>query len=459
MAQNPDFRPSLISFCGGKSPGNVVSSATAGYIYFRHLLAAQSIDLDMSSTLFYCDDTATTERDAMDHITQHVYHHCLPQWQTATHTALHKNNKQQQQQQPQKYKDARRTTTFTKPPKLSVHFTLVSTEYHLCNLNDIHHRSPLQSRLKPIQDMDQTTLYSTASNPLDDASYYSRRTSTILEEEEEEYLSDEYYDDNDLLMEEVERGIVDTSWSFQYSTYPFIYAKEEAVAFLGKCFLLGEELMPLLVNMRGVVEQKEFFQRDNFLLLASIRRSLVSHVECLYNPTRALRKGLSSYQTTTSSSSSTTTTTTTSRIQNRNNSIDVVLEGALLSLGRCVDLVRPAGLLVSSVSMKNWIRALQALEHSMSEIRRVCDPDRPLPATEWGKLHDDDEPILHIPVGLQPPLDPNNDPRIIIHQTNNNTIDSTRASSVRRQDIIDDDDNDDDDPLLLQDEFEIILEE
>ncbi len=51
---------------------------------------------------------------------------------------------------------------------------------------------------------------------------------------------------------------VDTSWSFQYGTYPFLHSSEinaDAILFLGKCYLLGEELTPLLVNMRGVVEQ------------------------------------------------------------------------------------------------------------------------------------------------------------------------------------------------------------
>ena len=34
--------------------------------------------------------------------------------------------------------------------KVDVHFTLVSTEYHLCNLNDVHHRSPGKSFLQPL---------------------------------------------------------------------------------------------------------------------------------------------------------------------------------------------------------------------------------------------------------------------------------------------------------------------
>ena len=65
------------------------------------------------------------------------------------------------------------------------------------------------------------------------------------------------------------------------------------------------------------------------------------------------------------------------------------MEGALLSLGRCVDLVKPAGLHVGSVSREDWKKALRALEHSMNDSRCFCDPDRPLLPSEWGKLVDD----------------------------------------------------------------------
>ena len=63
---------------------------------------------------------------------------------------------------------------------------------------------------------------------------------------------------------------------------------------------------------------------------------------------------------------------------------------ALLSLGRCIDLVKPAGLLVSSVPAAMWSKALFHLEESMSRIKTVCDPDQPLDAAQWGRLFDDE---------------------------------------------------------------------
>lgn len=76
--------------------------------------------------------------------------------------------------------------------------------------------------------------------------------------------------------------------------------------------------------------------------------------------------------------------------------IIVVLESALLNLGRCIDLVKPAGLLVSSVPANTWSRALDALQKSMDHIQTVCDPDQPLEPTEWGKLSDYEEQVIDL---------------------------------------------------------------
>ena len=67
--------------------------------------------------------------------------------------------------------------------------------------------------------------------------------------------------------------------------------------------------------------------------------------------------------------------------------IDIQLEGALLSLGRATDLVRPAGTFSSQpVPQKDWRLALHHLQDFMIRIERACDPDRQLPANKWGDL-------------------------------------------------------------------------
>ena len=48
--------------------------------------------------------------------------------------------------------------------------------------------------------------------------------------------------------------MTNTSWSFQYGKCPFLHGHDEAIVFLGQCYLLGKELTLLLVNVKGVVE-------------------------------------------------------------------------------------------------------------------------------------------------------------------------------------------------------------
>lgn len=133
-------------------------------------------------------------------------------------------------------------------------------------------------------------------------------------------------------------------------------------------------------------------------MLVSIRRSLVAHVEDLGRPRNTLRRKLQLYAETAAHSKirQKRENPNKNQLSDEDNilvdrPIDQVLEGALSSLGRCIELVRPAGLFVSSVSKTDWVKALNALELSMSEIRSVCDPDRPLHPSEWGKLVEDAE--------------------------------------------------------------------
>jgi hypothetical protein len=68
--------------------------------------------------------------------------------------------------------------------------------------------------------------------------------------------------------------------------------------------------------------------------------------------------------------------------------IIVVLELALLNLGWCLDLAKPVGLLVISIPVATWTKALFNLEESMSQIKAVCNPDQSLNPVDWGKLFD-----------------------------------------------------------------------
>jgi hypothetical protein len=323
--EEPEFRPNLVCFCGGVAEGSHVANSDAGYIFFRHMCEAQGIDLEGVS--IYIDNSSKSDGEAVKHVTDELKKKYIPKW----------------------LEDSPETTDLMQKT-IGVHFTLVSTEYHLCNMNDVHHRSPEQSLLKEMENMGRDFLDHPRSS----------------------------FDRSSSIRGNAISGLIKTSWSFQYATYPYIYAKNDLVAFLGKCYLLAEELVPLLVNMKAVVDQKEFFQRDNYLILASIRRSLVEEIETLHKPSHSRKKTLNNELR---------------RLKDmygKERDVISILEGALLSLGRCVDIVKPAGLHTGSVSREDWRKALKALEHSMKDIRTYCDPDRPLLPSEWGKLVDDD---------------------------------------------------------------------
>eukprot|EP00531_Pseudo-nitzschia_arenysensis_P017964 CAMPEP_0116138224 /NCGR_PEP_ID=MMETSP0329-20121206/12673_1 /TAXON_ID=697910 /ORGANISM="Pseudo-nitzschia arenysensis, Strain B593" /LENGTH=613 /DNA_ID=CAMNT_0003633203 /DNA_START=285 /DNA_END=2126 /DNA_ORIENTATION=- len=241
--------------------------------------------------------------------------------------------------------------------KIHIHWKLFSTEYHLCNLNDIHIRSPRQSPL-------------------------ARLTHDL-----EHAASSEDY----------RRGIIQTTWSFHYSIYPYVVSSNKQKmkeAFLGKCYLMAQSLVPLLVNLKGVAENSEFFQRDNYRTLVATRRVLATLLEQMNEAYRNNRERqistmvipptLKAQLKKQTSGSSTTIS-----------SIEIHLECALLSLGRCCDLVRPAGTFSEqSVSRQEWKDALLHLQEFMNRIECSCDPDRPVPADKWDGKLTENRPVM-----------------------------------------------------------------
>jgi len=76
-------------------------------------------------------------------------------------------------------------------------------------------------------------------------------------------------------------------------------------------------------------------------------------------------------------------------------SIEIHLESALLSLGRCCDLVRPAGTFSDqSVSRQEWKDALLHLQDFMNRIECSCDPDRPVLLEKCSEKVTENRPIM-----------------------------------------------------------------
>lgn len=362
MFKFEDFLPSLVCFCGGKGKGSQVSISDAGYVFFRHMCEAQDICLD--DVEIFVDSSSENEGDAIVSVTNRVVQ-MLPRWLEVS----------------PKVEDPTVTNRYGQPlpPRglVNVHFTIVSTEYHLCNLHDIHVRSPSQSLLKPLEDLKEIS-----KRP-----FYLPDPNAVFNTQS---LSE--YDAS--AISSLQRAVIKPSFSFQHATYPYIYSKDPATAYLGKCYILSQKLMPMRLNIKAVIDRKEFFQRDNFLALVSLRRSLVAKVEELHKPSAELSKVLRL----------SSNNLTVRKVRGLDTlAVDVVMEGALLALSRCIEIVRPAGLHISSVKSSDWVKALALIEYCMTEIRSICDPDRPLKPSEWGKLVDDEPSVSGKITHMSPP--------------------------------------------------------
>lgn len=206
IIKDDNYSPSLICFCGSTKPklDNLVSETSAGVMFFRHLCAANDISLENMDICIInhedARDTSWSSSTSLHPVAEELYHRgYLQSWL----------------EQSKIYESATDEYGLTRDEprkKIHIHFTLISTDYHLCNLNDIHLRSPRQSPLK-----------------------------AMLQELEHSIRSF--------------RGLAEITWQFRYSPYPYLDSKDDLTIFLGKCYKLAQELRPLLVNIRGVANQ------------------------------------------------------------------------------------------------------------------------------------------------------------------------------------------------------------
>lgn len=409
------YRPEWICFCPslcgnialsgvqkGRSlghPRNVVPATAAGVIFFRHLCSANDIPLDEIGICQIMDDQPqmllNTLKDGDSADPEHFFSNTeMPtSWSPAFFHPMieslvdegYLDHWLEQSTDFESGTDEYGMTREEPRKKVEIHFTLFSTDHDLCNLNDIHIRSPRQSPMwHLVQDLEN-----------------------MIRQKQK-----------------FRRGILHTTWSFRYSVYPYVVypidtaasigianrntsvgaADASLMAFLGKCYLMAHELVPLLVNMRGVAENSEFFQRDNYRRLVKTRRSLATLLEQMNEAYRHNREFKSETISISPSLKSQLKEISPnikgSQFQESlsksepNSSTEIQLESALLSLGRCCDLVRPAGTFsADSVNRQEWRDALRHLQDFMRRIKLFCDPDLPLPAKQWGVQILENEPV------------------------------------------------------------------
>jgi hypothetical protein len=387
------YQPSLIVFIGsgiGRSRTAVTQNTTvdgrltdvdAGYQWFLEECSRQDIRLD--GTSFHLE-RKSVEKGGLRRVADVILRKHIPEWYSAFTTAAELESCSGSS-------GGASTSSWRPSKKLSVHVSLFSSEYHLCQLHDIHTRSPGNSYLRPFNDnfgdsrvvCTWTYRYSsTIGVPYDRVQLSSKVGESRNDSTSEKNLSAE-----DRLQSRVTEA---------QSTVRTIQTQ---------FFRAIQSLVPVLINLRGIIANDEFFQRDNFLVLQATRRILVSQMELLYkNPllleevhhTRIFAKREKSSSNTTEAKEPNAAEATAEgdraavdgvvpisggivRRQSSNYThLDVLLETALLSMGRCLDLVRPAGLLSGVVTPSDWKLARYLLEQTIIQISRTCDPDLPL---------------------------------------------------------------------------------
>ncbi len=243
------YRPALICFCGPAStPMNSANTAAAkhrsvtscGVEFFQKLCADNDISLEginlcripsLSSTIV-SRSSHNEDRHEDGYLNKHASSFSFSSsWSIfslspVVKKLLNKHFLEQWLEESEAYEsdmDEYGMTRQEPRKKIHIHWKLFSTEYHLCNLNDIHIRSSRQSPL-------------------------ARLTHDL-----------EHAANN----EEYRRGIIQTTWSFHYSIYPYVVSSNKQKmkeAFLGKCYLMAQSLVPLLVNLQGVAENVRYLQ-------------------------------------------------------------------------------------------------------------------------------------------------------------------------------------------------------
>jgi hypothetical protein len=207
----------VVCFCGSTAPDNHIADADAGYVFFRHLCAAHNVHVRTTLGI-YIDRTSKEEGTALQSVMNYVQAHHVPRWLSMSGT---------EESAVDEYGLERRAPR----KKIHLHISLISTSHHLCNLNDIHHRSPGQSLLRPLKALKKE---------------YS--SNSFREDWEEDFVGEKKKSKSPA-------GIVETSWSFRYVAYPYLSTDDDSLAFMGRCYLLGEELYPLFINLKGIVNE------------------------------------------------------------------------------------------------------------------------------------------------------------------------------------------------------------
>lgn len=166
------LNPDIICFTGGKGPNSsgTISEAVAGYSFFRSI--CEEVNLDVSRFDVILEQNSQNSRASLRNVIEELRRRGGPDALT------------------------------------SCHFTLLSSDYHLIRVQEVHRLSPRQSVLFPLE-------------------------------------------------------VSSATWNCIFSAYPFCVSDDPPTAFLGRAVVLANDLGIILVNLKGAIEDREFISKEN----------------------------------------------------------------------------------------------------------------------------------------------------------------------------------------------------
>lgn len=166
------LNPDVICFAGGStiSEKSFISEAAAGYSFFRSI--CEEANVDVSRFDFILEEQGHNTKENLRNVIEELRRRSGSDAVTACH------------------------------------FTLVSSDYHLIRMQEVHRLSPRQSVLFPLE-------------------------------------------------------VSSATWNCIFAAYPFCVSRDAATAFLGRVVVLANDLGILLVNLNGAIDDREFISREN----------------------------------------------------------------------------------------------------------------------------------------------------------------------------------------------------
>lgn len=166
------LNPDVIVFTGGKGLRDdaSISEAVAGYAFFRNV--CEEAQIDLSNFEFILEEKSHNTKENLGNVIEELRR--------------------------REGSDA----------VAACHFTLVSSDYHLIRIQEVHRLSPRQSVLFPLE-------------------------------------------------------VSAATWNCVFAAYPFCVSSHPATAFLGRAVVLANDLGIVLVNLNGAIDDRQFMSKEN----------------------------------------------------------------------------------------------------------------------------------------------------------------------------------------------------